>query len=682
MGEISYQRVLDKLDNVKDNGHQARALCPAHDDRNPSLSVTRTEGRTLIYCHAGCSQEQVVEAIDFTMADLFDEQREDGRWGTVVARYEYPGGRVVFRTANKDFPQPNTAKNKDTTLFHEDRITAADVVYVVEGEEDVHAIEAAGGSAVCSAMGAGKANKFNWQPLEGKQAIIVADRDKAGRKHAAQVADLIEKTASSVRIVEPAVGKDASDHVAAGKSLTDFLDTNQAASVSLISLSEVQPERVEWLWPGYLPKGKLVTLDGDPGLGKSTITDYIAGVVTTGGLWPDGTCCDHPGAVLLLSAEDGLADTVRPRLDAAGADVTKVHAIEGVPVVDEDGNTGLRSLTLGDIKSLRSAIEATGAVVLIVDVLMAYLPSGSDAHKDQDVRAILGRLTKLADDTGCTVILIRHLNKSTGRDPLYRGGGSIGIVGAGRCALLVAADPDDEGRRVLAVMKTNLGQTPDAMAYRLVSFGDYGVARVEWEGRVDYNAHTLLGDRPDAQEATAANEAKDWLEDYLSQNGSVRSSDAKRDAAKIKISERTLQRASEKLKVVSRSEGFPRVTWWSLPSDANNEKSDPDTQNPGATGATGDDQQKHVGATGPKIQSRQGLYDGATVIPGAVTDRTPGMTPAVERALKAAHAGGRFHADPPCFHCGKGVTGKHQDDQGRYVHFQCEKAALAAVSGN
>ncbi len=102
-------------------------------------------------------------------------------------------------------------------------------------------------------------------------------------------------------------------------------------------LADVEPEQVSWLWRGYLLAGKLVTLDGDPGLGKSTLALTFAAPVTTGGKWPDGTICAHPGAVLIMSAEDGLADTVRLRADAAGADVTKVHAIDGVPIVDEHG---------------------------------------------------------------------------------------------------------------------------------------------------------------------------------------------------------------------------------------------------------------------------------------------------------------------------------------------------------
>src|SRR6478672_2140272 len=157
--------------------------------------------------------------------------------------------------------------------------------------------------------------------------------------------------------------------------------------VSLIRLADVEPERVSWLWPGRIPLGKLVTLDGDPGLGKSTLALSIAGPVTRAGTWPDGTICEHPGAVLLLSAEDGLADTIRPRLDAAGADVTRVHAVQGVPL-DATGEA-LRMATLADVEMLRRLVEDTGARLVIVDVLMAYVPTGTDSHRDQDMRQVL-----------------------------------------------------------------------------------------------------------------------------------------------------------------------------------------------------------------------------------------------------------------------------------------------------
>ncbi|MGY4646519.1 AAA family ATPase [Mycobacterium sp. URHB0021] len=409
-----------------------------------------------------------------------------------------------------------------------------------------------------------------------------------------------------------------------------MLDVPAEPKFTLTRLADVQPERVSWLWPGWLPMGKLVTLDGDPGLGKSTLSDEFSAVVTSGGRWPDGTTCDHQGAVLLMSAEDGLADTVRPRLDAAGADVNQVFAIEGVPV-DDEGT--LRPPTLGDVQLLERAITEYSARLLVVDVIMAYLPTGTDAHKDQDIRRVLNRLSSLADRTGCTVLLLRHLNKAKGADPLYRGGGSIGIVGAARGGLLVASDPDDPERRVLASVKSNLGTTPNSLAYRLVGAGDHGVARVQWEGHTDHTALSLLAEPHDDRGATT--EAEQWLHDYLTEQGAASSKAAKADAAKAGIRERTLQRAVKSLGVVIESRGFPRLTWWQLPSRANCATVTPVSQNLGATGATGDDLHKQDGATEPNTQSRQLRETGATA-PGGLTASTPGQTDRVLHAVSNA----------------------------------------------
>jgi hypothetical protein len=335
-----------------------------------------------------------------------------------------------------------------------------------------------------------------------------------------------------------------------------------------------------------------------------------------------------------MSAEDGLADTVRPRADAAEADVTRIHAFEGLSTIEEDGEVVLRPPTLGDVVALENAIIQTNARLLVVDVLMAYLPSGADSHKDQDIRRVLTRLAAVADRTSCTVLLLRHLNKAKGGDPMYRGGGSIGIVGAARSGMLVAPDPDDPERRVLASVKSNLGPSPDSLTYRLVGAGDHGVARVRWEGSTNHTAHTLLSE-PIDEDSGAATEAEQWLQDYLTEQGAASSKVAKADAAKAGIRERTLQRAVKSLRVNVESRGFPRVTWWQLASPANDVTPTPVPQNLGATGATGDDLHKQNGATGPDMQSRQLFETGATA-PGGITENTPGQTDRMKQALEKA----------------------------------------------
>lgn len=227
MGE-AFDRILDALrdhgSRVVERDGKATATCPAHDDTNPSLSIgQRRDGKgVVVNCHAGCDTASVLAAINFTMADLFDE---DTAKAVFKPRrdYRYPDGRLVHRKANKQFPQSGNLSGN--SLFHADRIGDAHTVWCVEGEKDVEAIETlAGAVAVCSAMGAGSAHHADWEPLRGRNAVVVADRDEPGRKHAAQVADLLDGVAASVRIVEARAGKDASDHLTAGYGLDEFVD--------------------------------------------------------------------------------------------------------------------------------------------------------------------------------------------------------------------------------------------------------------------------------------------------------------------------------------------------------------------------------------------------------------------------------------------------------------------------
>jgi hypothetical protein len=204
-----------------------------------------------------------------------------------------------------------------------------------------------------------------------------------------------------------------------------------------ISLADVEPQRVEWLWKGRIPLGKLTVIDGDPGTGKSAMVNDIVARISAGRAMPDNSPAEVGGAVL-LNAEDGLSDTVRPRLEAAGADLQRVLALATTP--DKDGIERLLSLP-EDIPVLRRGVEQVGARLVVVDPLMAFLSGSVDSHRDQDVRRALAPLARLAEETGAAVVAVRHLTKTEGSNPLYRGGGSIGIVGAARSALLVAKAP-------------------------------------------------------------------------------------------------------------------------------------------------------------------------------------------------------------------------------------------------
>jgi len=165
-------------------------------------------------------------------------------------------------------------------------------------------------------------------------------------------------------------------------------------------ISTVEPEHIEWLWPGMIPLGKLTVIEGDPGAGKSTMTLDLAARISTRSPMPDGSRLPHPRGVLLLTAEDGLADTIRPRLDAAGADTEMIFPIPNVPGIDEHGELFERTPIIPtDVNYIEQCILKTGAVLLVIDVLNIFLDARINAYRDQDVRRALSPLGKLAERT-------------------------------------------------------------------------------------------------------------------------------------------------------------------------------------------------------------------------------------------------------------------------------------------
>jgi putative DNA primase/helicase len=332
----------------------------------------------------------------------------------------------------------------------------------------------------------------------------------------------------------------------------------------LVLLDHVDAEPVRWLSPGRIAAGKLTVLDGDPGLGKSTLLCEFAARVTCGQALPDGQSAD-PRAVIILSAEDDLHDTIRPRIDAAGGDPTHIISLLSIP----DGPTGDRPLVIpGDVPILETIVQHTGAALLIVDPLLAYLHRRHNANSDQDVRRALLALKTLGERTGVAIVVVRHLNKSSGVNPLYRGGGSIGIIGAARCGLLLAQDPDDPERRILAATKGNLGRPPAALAFHLEPVPRLGVARVVWDGPSPFTAANLLQATAETDEARSAlAEARAWLRAALA-NGPLPAKEIQLESAVHGITPRTLKQARKVEGIIARKEQSVGGRWLlSLPAE-------------------------------------------------------------------------------------------------------------------
>jgi archaellum biogenesis ATPase FlaH len=333
-------------------------------------------------------------------------------------------------------------------------------------------------------------------------------------------------------------------------------------------LSDVEPQSVEWLWPGRIPLGAISLLEGDPGLGKSSVALDLAARLSRGEAMPDGSLGPASAGTVILSSEDDLSRVIRPRLDAANAVVKRIATVHGT-IEGVDRELLIRA---EDLKRIETGIHMVGARLLILDPLVAYLPGDVNANSDQDVRRAMAALRDLAERTGIAVVAIRHLRKASADRAIYRGAGSIAIVAAARAALLVAREPSDPTgeRRVLAVAKMNLAEVPVSCAFRLVSGSGKSPARVVWEGSSTQTAEALLAPIGDVGRPAALEEAAELLREILG-NGPMSATDVYRSAKEAGVSPMTLRRAGKRVGITSVKRGGPRQSqswYWSLPGDS------------------------------------------------------------------------------------------------------------------
>lgn len=231
--------------------------------------------------------------------------------------------------------------------------------------------------------------------------------------------------------------------------------------------SDLKPEKLVWVWPGRIPEGKLVLLGGPPGLGKSQLTAFMSAVVSNGGAWPCGEGSTIAGDVIFMSAEDGIRDTIIPRLMAAGADTSRVHIVASATKPD---GTGRKTFSLKtDVDLLEAMVKEIGSVrLIIVDPISAYM-GGSDGNGNVETREVLEPLAEMADRLRVAVVAVTHLNKggAGGQSALNRFAGSIAFVAAARAAFAVIEDSEDDERRLLLQAKNNLGAKCKGLAFRM-----------------------------------------------------------------------------------------------------------------------------------------------------------------------------------------------------------------------
>jgi len=431
---MTEHEILSHFQKVKKNGKGWVALCPAHEDRNPSLSITETDGKWLLHCHAGCEYEAVVDAAG--LREAFTVTSKTGP--QIVAEYDYvdEAGKQLYqvvRYAPKDFRQRRRVngewvwklENTRRVLYRLPEVLAAvaagSTVYVVEGEKDVHALEHVGAVATCNAGGAGKWRDEYSATLAGAPVIIIADKDEPGRKHAAAVAASVRSHAASVAIVEAAEGKDAADHLRAGKTLQEFVPVADAApaprirTYSLPELAAMEPEHVDWVWSPYVGAGEVASCEGPPKSGKSTFIRKLCAHVVTGRPFLGEPV--KQGPVLYCTEERG--GTTREGFERAGAlELADLH------VLFRHEARGMEWAETVD--QIDAHCRRLGAVLVVVDTLSKWAGlRGEEEQAAGFAMEAVGQLQYLAASSKVAVIVVRHERKS---------GGATGEAGRGSSA--------------------------------------------------------------------------------------------------------------------------------------------------------------------------------------------------------------------------------------------------------
>ena len=385
-----------------------------------------------------------------------------------------------------------------------------------------------------------------------ERVFLCLDADKAGENACKRLAALLPDTVSVTRI-QPCM-KDWNDVLVHRAEIPNrnyfksivLKEPSKPETVKIIRMSDVELTPVEWLWKPYLPFGKLSVLQGNPGEGKTYFAMHLAAACTNGKLLPNMERME-PFNVIYQTAEDGLGDTVKPRLIEAGADLDRVLVIDDSDV----------QLTLSD-ERIEKAIVENNARLVIIDPIQAYLGADVDMNRANEVRPIFMRLGQVAQRTGCAILLIGHLNKAAGMQSLQRGLGSIDIAAAVRSVMFIGKLKHDPTMRILTHEKSSLAPPGVSLAF---SLGDEGGFR--WVGEYDITADEMLsGIEP--QRETKTQQAKDLICTLLAGGKQVLSEDIDKAALERGIPGRTVRDAKRELGDALKSkivEGRKKVFW-------------------------------------------------------------------------------------------------------------------------
>jgi putative DNA primase/helicase len=330
----------------------------------------------------------------------------------------------------------------------------------------------------------------------------------------------------------------------------------------------ITPEPVDWIWERRLARGKHTAIAGEPGLGKSQFAIFATATITRGASWPDGFGAAKKGRAIILSAEDDPADTIVPRLMAAGADLEQVEIIEAAKDGDKQRPFSLQT----DLEKLEHYAKRMGDVELIsMDPLSAYLGGGGmDSHRDTEVRSVLAPVSEMAARLGTGILTVSHFNKGAGNSKaLHKFMGSVAFIAAPRVGFAIIEDMEDAERRLFLHVKNNLSPPAVGLAFRLGQkiITDSGItgSHIVWEAEtVNMTADQAVAERREKATSPKLEDARGFLQQVIGTRG-IEVTALEEEAKSAGISWATIRRAKDALGIKSQKSGADGPWMWKLP---------------------------------------------------------------------------------------------------------------------
>lgn len=566
---MTKEEILPKLRNVKATQGGWTALCPAHNDQKRSLSISEKDGKVLVNCFAGCAYGEIMTALGVStngngskskgkIAAVYDYTDENGNLIYQNVRFEPKGfGQRHFDKNGREVWNLNRVRRVPYRLPGLVNLTPLQDVVMAEGEKDADTLTNLGFPAT---------NHRNWLKefnylVKDKNVLIFQDHDKPGVEQAGKAAKMVYRDSKAVKIVDCFAddplpdkhGKDVSDYLESHTfeelrnliSRTPIYVSSTGADktpkeLKVVCMADVVALAIVWLWSPFIPNGELILLEGIEGLGKSWICCALACAVAAGIKLPFSTNEPFPPSnVLMLSAEDSLSHTVKPRLLSMGANLDRIFAIDDA-FSFTDENHFIR---------FEEVIAKYEPKLVIVDPIFSYT-GGKNLNQESESRPIAQKLIEVAQKFDCTIIGVRHIGKAKGNgDARAAGLGSIAWRAAARSVLLVGRD-EETGETAVCQTKSNLAPVADfAVGFEIRNDQFF------WKGEPSkLTAEKMLAQPKDNETKVEQTAAVDFLREVLS-DGECASSDIEKEAKSFGITAYALKKARTVLGVESFKKG-------------------------------------------------------------------------------------------------------------------------------